>query len=463
MVVIQQFVIQSPKKSFKKSPLIERKINLISLGCSKNTVDSEQLAKQLKLNDFKIVFDSKKHLPITIINTCGFINDAKEQSIETILECVKAKSEGKIKMLIVFGCLVQRYKQSLVKEIPEVDAFFGVHNVSNILAYLEAQFFPDHLIKRELSTPHHYAYLKISEGCNHNCAFCAIPQIRGKHISKPLEQIVREAELLAENGTKELILIAQDLNYYGIDLYKKSYLDKLLKELLNIPSLEWIRLHYMYPNKFPIEVIDTMKDEKRICNYLDIPLQHINDAVLQAMKRSITEKEIRTLIDTVRTKIPNLALRTSFITGFPGETKKIYRQLENFIAEIQFDRLGVFTYSHEENTNAYLLKDTISKKEKEERKENLMFIQQEISLKKNQEKEGKTLKVLVDDENKSHYIGRTEFDSPEVDNSVFIAKKTNTCEKGKFYPIRITKADYFDLYGDIDTKNKNTTSDFEIK
>ena len=366
-------------------------------------------------------------------------------------------------MLIVFGCLVQRYKQSLVKEITEVDAFFGVHNVSNILAYLEAQFFPDHLIKRELSTPHHYAYLKISEGCNHNCAFCAIPQIRGKHISKPLEQIVREAELLAENGTKELILIAQDLNYYGIDLYKKSYLDKLLKELLNIPSLEWIRLHYMYPNKFPIEVIDTMKDEKRICNYLDIPLQHINDAVLQAMKRSITEKEIRTLIDTVRTKIPNLALRTSFITGFPGETKKIYRQLENFIAEIQFDRLGVFTYSHEENTSAYLLKDTISKKEKEERKENLMFIQQEISLKKNQEKEGKTLKVLVDDENKSHYIGRTEFDSPEVDNSVFIAKKTNTCEKGKFYPIRITKADYFDLYGDIDTKNKNTTSDFEIK
>ena len=450
MSVIQQFVIQFPEKNLaKKSSFIERKINFISLGCSKNTVDSEQLANQLKANDFKVVFESKKHLPITIINTCGFIHDAKEQSIETILECIEAKLRGEIQILVVFGCLYQRYKKELKEALPEVDAFFGVHDLQEILNYLQAQFNQDILIYRTLSTPNHYAYLKISEGCNHRCSFCAIPQIRGNYISKPVEQLVREAEVLVSQGVKELILIAQDLTYYGMDLYKRKELAKLLKELVAIQGVEWIRLHYTYPNAFPLEVLDIMKDNEKVCNYLDIPIQHINDGILQSMKRKITEKEIRDLIEIVRNKVPEIALRTSLIVGYPGETKKIYRQLESFVHEIRFDRLGIFTYSHEEKTAAFVLKDTISRKEKEERKENLMFIQQQISLEKNTEKIGKCYKVLIDYENKNYFVGRTEFDSPEVDNLVYINKKSANCKLGNFYSVKIIKADSFDLFGEI--------------
>ncbi|NLJ82128.1 MAG: 30S ribosomal protein S12 methylthiotransferase RimO [Bacteroidales bacterium] len=437
------------KKSSLDLSLIERKINIISLGCSKNTVDSEQLAYQLKMNDFKVVFESKKHLPISIINTCGFIQDAKEQSIEIILDCIKAKSEGKIKVLIVFGCLYQRYKEELATELPEVDAFFGVHDADGIVNYLQAEFNSDYLKNRLLSTPSHYSYLKISEGCNHRCSFCAIPNIRGKYVSKPLEQLINEAEIMAQEGVKELILIAQDLTYYGIDLYKKSQLSKLLKSLLKIQEIDWIRLHYAYPSTFPLDILDVMNENEKVCKYLDLPLQHINDDILHSMKRNTTEKEIRSLIDTIRKKVPDAALRTSFIVGYPGETKKIYRQLEAFINEIGFDRLGVFTYSHEEKTAAYLLKNTISKREKESRKENLMFLQQEISLTKNTQKIGSIYKVLIDTENKTHYIGRTEFDSPEVDNLVYVSKKAIKCDIGGFYSVKITKAEAFDLYGEV--------------
>ncbi len=450
MSIIQQFVIQFPEKTpTRTSSLIERKINIISLGCSKNTVDSEQLANQLKTNEYKVVFESKKHLPITIINTCGFIHDAKEQSIETILACIQAKLEGNIQCLIVFGCLYQRYKKELKEELPEVDAFFGVQDIPGILNYLQAQFNPDLLINRTLSTPQHLAYLKISEGCNHHCSFCAIPQIRGKHISKPFEHLLKEAEILAESGVKELILIAQDLSYYGIDVYKKSQLAKLLQELLHVKGIEWIRLHYTYPNAFPLEVLDIMRENDKICKYLDLPLQHINNEILQSMKRHITEKEIRNLIDTIRSKVPEIALRTSLIVGYPGETKKMYRQLESFVQEIQFDRLGVFTYSHEDKTAAFSLKDSITKREKEERKENLMFLQQDISLEKNNQKKGKIFKVLIDSENRTDYIGRTEFDSPEVDNLVYVTKKSIKSEVGSFCKVKINKASNFDLFGDI--------------
>lgn len=450
MPIIQQFIMRFPeKKSSLDLSLIERKINIISLGCSKNTVDSEQLAYQLKMNDFKVVFESKKHLPISIINTCGFIQDAKEQSIEVILDCIKAKSEGKIKVLIVFGCLYQRYKEELATELPEVDAFFGVHDVGGIVNYLQAEFNSDYLKNRLLSTPSHYSYLKISEGCNHRCSFCAIPNIRGKYVSKPLEQLINEAEIMAQEGVKELILIAQDLTYYGIDLYKKSQLSKLLKSLVKIQGIDWIRLHYAYPSTFPLDLLDMMNENEKICKYLDLPLQHINDEILHAMKRNTTEKEIRSLIDTIRKKVPDAALRTSFIVGYPGETKKIYRQLEAFVNEIGFDRLGVFAYSHEEKTAAYLLKNTIPKREKESRKENLMFLQQEISLAKNTQKIGSIYKVLIDTENKTHYVGRTEFDSPEVDNLVYVSKKAIKCDIGGFYSVKITKAEAFDLYGEV--------------
>ncbi len=450
MAVIQNFIINLPSKdNSKERPLIDRTINLITLGCSKNTVDSEQLAFQLKANNYKVVFESKKHLPITIINTCGFIQDAKEQSIEVILDCIQAKIQGKIKILIVFGCLYQRYKNELTKELPEVDAFFGVNDVKDILHYLEAAAYSDLWSQRSLSTPKHYAYLKIAEGCNHRCAFCAIPQIRGKFISKPIEKIVNEADILVNNGVKELMLIAQDLTYYGMDLYKKRNLNVLLNELVKLKGLEWIRLHYTYPNGFPMEVLEVIRDNDKICNYLDIPIQHINDTILTSMHRRITEKEIRTLLYDIRNSIPSIALRTTLLLGFPGESKKIFRQLASFVQEEQFDRLGVFAYSHEENTPAYALKDTISRREKESRKEEIMAIQQEISLQKNKQKIGKTYKVIIDSETGSHYIGRSEYDSPEVDNTVLIPKKSASCIIGNFYPVRIVKAQNYDLYGEL--------------
>ncbi len=435
-----------------KANLVDYDINIITLGCSKNTVDSEQLASQLEQNSFRVTHESPKPLPITLINTCGFIQDAKAQSIETILDCVEQKVKGEIKILIVFGCLSARYGDDLRKEIPELDAIFGVNSLRDILSFLNAKLYAEALTIRKISTPSHYAYLKISEGCSHQCAFCAIPRIRGKQISKPIEVIRDEAIVLAEQGVKELILVAQDLTHYGYDLYKKRKIYSLLEELLKVKDIEWIRLHYAYPNSFQIDILDLMKEYSSICKYLDIPIQHINDDILSGMKRKITGDEIRRLLDTIRNKIPDIAIRTSIIVGFPGETKKRFHQLRDFLEESQLDRVGIFTYSHEENTPAYKLKETVSQKEKEDRMEELMFLQQDISLGKNRQKVGNKFKVLIDTEEKDHFIGRTEFDSPEVDNTVIIPKNKQKLIVGNFYTVTISDADYFDLIGSVEDK-----------
>jgi len=426
-------------------------VNIITLGCSKNTVDSEQLAFQLEQNGFKVVHECEKPLPITLINTCGFINDAKSQSIETILSCIEDKLAGRIKTLVLFGCLTQRYKKDLQTEFPEADAVFGVDALQEILLFLHANLCTESLTSRKMSTPLHYAYLKISEGCNQRCGYCAIPKIRGRQVSKPIEILRDEAVILAESGVKELILIAQDLTHYGYDLYKKQNLHALLEELLKVNGIEWLRLHYLYPNSFQMGIIDLMKEYPTICKYVDIPIQHIDDELLRAMNRRITGNEICRLIDSIRTKIPTIAIRTSLIVGFPGETKKKFNQLCRFLREIQLDRVGVFAYSHEEDTPAYKLKETVSLKEKERRKEELLFIQQDISLKKNKNKIGQALKVIIDGKNSDHkFIGRTEFDSPEVDNTVILQQADKQqVAVGKFYQAKITSADCFDLHGEI--------------
>jgi ribosomal protein S12 methylthiotransferase len=424
-------------------------INIITLGCSKNRVDSEQLAAQLEQNAFRVIHEAPEPLSVTLINTCGFINDAKMQSIETILECVEQKANGQIKILIVFGCLSERYKDDLQKEIPEVDAVFGVNAFKEILSFLDAKLHKETLRFRKISSPSHYAYLKISEGCSHQCSFCAIPFIRGKQVSKPVELICEEAAVLAEQGVKELILVAQDLTHYGYDLYKQRKLYTLLEALLKVKNLDWIRLHYLYPNSFQMDILDLIKEHSRICNYLDIPIQHINNDMLTAMRRGITGEEICRLLDAIRNKIPDLAIRTSLIVGFPGETKKKFRQLRDFLQQSQLDRVGIFTYSHEENTPAYAFKDTISQKEKDERKEELMLLQQDISLHKNRQKVGTTFRVLIDAEENDHFIGRTEFDSPEVDNTVIIPKKKQHLSTGNFYNVTVTDAECFDLFGEV--------------
>ena len=425
------------------------RVNIITLGCDKNTVDSEQLARQLQAGGFKVLLDAPRHQTVTLINTCGFINDSKLQSIETILECIEEKKNGNILRLIVFGCLSQRYREELATEMPEVDAWFGVNSLPQILEYLQTGIQEKLLPERVLSTPSHYAYLKISEGCNHGCAFCAIPQIRGRHTSKPMERIWEEARILADRGVKELILVAQDLTSYGIDLYQQRELARLLEGLARIPQLQWIRLHYAYPNHFPMEVLDVIRDHPNICRYLDIPIQHIDDGLLQSMKRNISGDEIRRLLHTIREHIPEVALRTSLIVGYPGENRKKFQSLLSFVKEIRFDRLGVFTYSHEENTPAYQLKDSISQIEKERRKDEILWAQQQISLEKNREKIGKVFRVLIDAKDASHYIGRTQYDSPDVDNTVLLSRRTNRCEIGEFYDVQITRADDFDIKGHI--------------
>ena len=447
MPIVQNFILSS--SSIAKSNVIDCAVNIITLGCSKNTVDSEQLAFQLEQNSFKVVHESDKPLPITIINTCGFINDAKTQSIETILACIGDKLAGKIKVLLICGCLSQRYKKELRVEFPEADAIFGVNALQEILSFLHANLFAELLTQRKTSTPTHYAYLKISEGCDQRCAYCTIPKIRGKQISKPIEILRDEAIILAENGTKELILIAQDLTHYGYDLYKKRNLCALLKELVKVKGIEWIRLHYAYPNSFQMEILDLMLEYPQLCRYLDIPIQHIDDEILQAMHRRITGDEIRRLIDAVRRKIADVSIRTSLIVGFPGETKKKFTQLCNFLQEIQLDRMGVFAYSHEEDTPAYKLKETVNQKEKERRKEELLFIQQDISLQKNKNKIGQTLNVLIDEKTPDgNFVGRTQYDSPEVDNAVIVSDKNKNTNIGEFYSVRITSADCFDLVGE---------------
>ena len=429
--------------------VIDYDINIITMGCSKNRVDSEQLATQLEQNSFRVTHESPKPLPVTLINTCGFIQDAKAESIETILDCVEQKAKGEIKIVIVFGCLSARYADDLRKEIPELDAVFGVDSLREILTFLNAKISAETLTIRKISTPPHYAYLKVSEGCSHQCSFCVIPKIRGKQVSKPIEIIRDEAIILAEQGVKELILVAQDLTHYGYDLYKKRKIYTLLEELLKVKNIEWIRLHYSYPNSFQTDILDLMNEYPAICKYLDIPIQHINDDILSAMKRKITGGEIRKLLDTIRNKVPDIAIRTSIIVGFPNETKKNFIQLRNFLEETQLDRVGIFTYSHEEGTPAYKLKETVSEREKEKRKEELMFLQQDISLTKNKQKIGKKFKVLIDSEEKEQFIGRTEFDSPEIDNAVLIPKSEQKISVGNFYDVSVTAADSFDLIGRV--------------
>ncbi len=426
---------------------MKQSINLITLGCSKNIVDSEIIAAQFEQLGYKVYHETEDDTDIIIINTCGFILDAKEQSIETILFFLEKKQ--KESKLFVIGCLAERYKKELEETLPEVDGFYGFSELSNFFDLFKIPPFnllhPTH---RLLSTPSHYAYLKISEGCDRQCAFCAIPTIRGKHISKPKELLITEAKTLVEKGVKEIMLIAQDLTYYGIDLYKKRSLASLLQELAQIKGLEWIRLHYAYPVNFPYEILDVINDYKNICRYIDIPFQHINDNILKTMRRGHTASDTYQLIETLRSKIPHIAIRTTLISGFPGETKKEHNELLKFIEEARFERLGVFSYSQEENTPAYSLGDPINKKEKKRRLDELMLLQQEISYELNREKINTTLKVIIDDENDNFYLGRTEFDSPEVDNGVLIDKEEKL-EIGNFYNARIINANTFDLVGKI--------------
>ena len=428
----------------------KKKINIISLGCSKNLVDSEVLMGQLRANQFEVSHeDPADHSDAVVINTCGFINDAKQESIDTILGYIQAKEEGRIDNLYVMGCLSERYVQELEKEIPDVDKYFGVNDLREIVSELGGDYKFDLIGERQLTTPSHYAYLKISEGCDRRCTFCAIPSIRGKHVSKPEGEIITEARRLAAKGVKEVMLIAQDLTYYGIDLYRENRFVPLLESLSGIGALEWIRLHYAYPAGFPTDLLPLIRERTNICNYIDMPIQHINNRILSLMQRGHTREGTWQLLEKIRKELPEAALRTTLIVGFPGETEEEFRELVEFVQNFRFERLGVFTYSHEEGTTAYRLKDTVPEKVKQSRLEELMAVQQEISYQINQEKVGQTLKVIIDRREGENYIGRTEHDSPEVDNEVIIPAVKSPLQVGKFYPVNIEKANYFDLFGRI--------------
>lgn len=433
----------------KTKTLKKDKINIITLGCSKNMVDSEVLSGQLRANNKSVVHESlKQDHNIVVINTCGFIDKAKQESINTILEQIALKKVGLLDKVYVTGCLSARYRDDLEKEIPEVDAWFGTMEMPRLLKTLKADYKKELVGERLLSTPSHYAYLKISEGCNRTCAFCAIPLMRGGHVSKPMEQIIAEAEKLVGMGVKEIMLIAQELTYYGLDIYKKRSLPELLNKLANIQGLEWIRLHYAYPSKFPLEIIDVMRERENICNYLDMPLQHASDNILRAMRRQITKAEMTELLRNIRERIPGICIRTTLITGFPGETEGDMEELKQFLIDQRFDRVGVFTYSHEEDTGAHSLADNILSEEKERRAEEIMEVQQSISFEKNTEKVGKTFKVLIDKKEAGRYIGRTEFDSVEVDNEVMIVSDEKL-PVGQFVQVKITKAYDYDLEGEV--------------
>jgi ribosomal protein S12 methylthiotransferase len=444
------FEYHNKLSELKTKTLKKDKVNIITLGCSKNMVDSEVLSGQLRANDIDVVHENRKNdHNIVVINTCGFIDKAKEESVNTILEQAELKNRGRIDKLYVTGCLSERYKRNLEDEIPEVDAFFGTMELHAILKQFEADYKTELVGERFLATPSHYAYLKISEGCHRTCAFCAIPLMRGGHVSKPIEELVKETENLVRKGVKEVMLIAQELTYYGLDIYKKRMLPDLLNRLADINGLEWIRLHYAYPSKFPIEILDVMRQRDNICNYLDMPIQHASNKILEAMRRQITRQEMEHLIATVREKVPGLCLRTTLITGFPGETQDDVEELKEFLGKYRFDRVGIFTYSHEEDTSAYLLNDNISQEEKERRAQEIMEFQQEISFELNQEKVGKTFKTIIDKREAGRYLGRTEFDSMEVDNEVIISgdQKLNL---GAFYNIRIERAYDYDLEGIVE-------------
>lgn len=433
----------------KSKTLENDRVHVVTLGCSKNTVDSENIITQLKHNDIDVIHNSDQEANVIVVNTCGFIDLAKEESINTILEYAEVKRKGGIDKLYVTGCLSQRYKDNLEAEIPEVDAFFGTLELPGLLAKFDVDYKHELIGERLPSTPMHYAYLKISEGCNRTCSFCAIPLMRGKHISKSIDDLVKEAENLARMGVKEVMLIAQELTYYGLDLYKKRALPELLEALCQVEGIEWIRLHYAYPSKFPREVFDVMAREPKICNYLDIPLQHASDTVLERMRRQITQEEQRDLIAYARQKVKDIAIRTTFLVGYPGETEEEFQELANFVADMEFDRMGVFRYSHEEDTIAYEVIDDIHDEIKADRANRLMEIQQEISFGKNQKYIGKTLKVLVDRKEGEYFIARTEYDSPEVDNEVLISAKENFMRIGDFVHVKIIEAEDYDLYGNL--------------
>ena len=428
-----------------------KKINVITLGCSKNTVDSEHLMAQLAAAGYKLEHDSDRtDADVVVINTCGFIGDAKQESIDTILSAVRAKEEGSIERLFVIGCLSERYADELREEIPEVDEYFGVNDWADIVAALGGTHSEELATERVLTTPSHYAYLKIGEGCNWLCGYCAIPLIRGKHVSVPIEQILEEAKALAAKGVKELMVIAQDTTYYGIDLYGRRRLADVLTELCRIEGIEWIRLHYAYPAAFPEDVIEVMAREPKICKYLDIPFQHISDHMLSAMKRRHTKAEALELVSRLRRLIPDIALRTTLLVGYPGETLEDIAELEEFVREVRFDRLGVFPYSEEEGTySATELTDDVPEEEKERRAARIMQIQEQISLENNLSRVGRVMRVIVDSRQGDYYVARSEYDSPEVDQEILIPCELRQLRRGKFYDVRITGAEDYDLFGEV--------------
>jgi len=431
-------------KSVKKN-----KINVITLGCSKNLYDSEVLMGQLSASGKDVVHQAngKNQGNIIVINTCGFIDNAKEESVNTILDYVDKKERGLVDKVFVTGCLSERYKPDLIKEIPNVDQYFGTTELPLLLKVLGADYQHELLGERLTTTPKNYAYLKISEGCDRPCSFCAIPLMRGKHISKPIEKLVQEAKYLAKNGVKELILIAQDLTYYGLDLYKKRNLAELLKNLVKVENIEWIRLHYAFPSGFPLEVLELIKNEPKICNYIDIPLQHISDKILKSMRRGTTYQKTTKLLKEFRQIVPDMAIRTTLIVGYPGETDEDFQILKNWVEEMRFERLGCFTYSHEENTHAYLLEDDVPQEIKQQRANEIMELQAQISWELNQEKIGKIFRCVIDRKEGMYFVGRTEFDSPDVDNEVLINATEIYLKTGEFVNIKITDATEFDLYG----------------
>jgi ribosomal protein S12 methylthiotransferase len=434
----------------KTKTLKKNKVNVITLGCSKNIVDSEVLMGQLKANKFDVEHESDQDdAGIVIINTCGFIDNAKQESIDTIIRYANAKKAGEVNKLYVTGCLSERYKPELEKEIPDVDAYFGTRDLPRLLKALKADYKHELIGERLLTTPHHYSYFKISEGCDRPCSFCAIPLMRGKHESKSIEQLVQEAKLLAAKGTKELILIAQDLTYYGLDIYKKRNLSELLKHLSDIEGIEWIRLHYAFPAGFPMDVLDVINERKNINKYLDMPLQHISDNMLKSMRRGTTKQKTIDVVNQIRNKVPDITLRTTLIIGYPGETQKDHQEMLEWVEQTRFDRLGAFTYSHEENTHAYSLKDNVPAKTKQKRAEAVMALQQGISFELNKQKIGKTFKVLFDKKEGDYFIGRTEFDSPEVDNEVLVSAKNNYVRIGDFATVKIIDAQDYDLIGQV--------------
>ena len=422
-------------------------INVVTLGCSKNVYDSEVLMGQLRANDKEVVHE--KDGEVVVINTCGFIDNAKEESVNTILSYVQKKQEGLVEKVFVTGCLSERYKPDLIKEIPDVDQYFGTTELPSLLAALGADYKHELVGERMTTTPKNYAYLKIAEGCDRPCSFCAIPLMRGKHKSTPIEDLVIEATKLASEGVKELILIAQDLTYYGLDLYKKRALRSLLKALVKVEGIEWIRLHYAFPTGFPLEVLDFMREEPKICNYIDIPLQHISDPILKSMRRGTTQAKTEALIREFRERVAGIAIRTTLIVGYPGETQEDFERLKQWVKDTRFDRLGCFTYSHEENTHAFELVDNVPEDVKMARANEIMALQSDISWSLNQDKIGREFRVILDRKEGEYYIGRMEFDSPDVDNEVLIPVKDGYLRQGEFYRVKITEAEDFDLYAKI--------------